>query len=150
MKEWLGGFVAIVLLISCLQSLATEGKTKKIVSAFLKMSVVIVLVPLIPFFKGDVEKIFNESTEQIDVTVPQTEPEIVFAERYLEKKLAEKNIFCDVQITTENKKIQYVDIFLDENIINENDGNIFSDSDAVLKTVGDLLDVRYDQIRVYG
>ena len=152
MKTWILSVTAVCLILTVLELFLSEGRTKKYVVGILRLGMVVVmLTPLLSFFKQS--GIFQDvSPTEVETTSQQKDVAIKneFFRTLTENELNKKGVFCTVTIDEDNGEIRYVDIYLQESVISEQDGNIYKNSKTVTDTVKKYLGAEGECIRVWA
>ena len=149
MKQWILSVTAGCLILSVAGLILNDGKTKKYISGILRMVVItLVFLPIVRFFikNDDLWKNFDAISE---VSLKKETVENSFLIRLIEKELNEKNIDCSVKLTLEKDSNEYLDIFINDKVINEKEGNIYKNSKTIIETVEKYLAIERERIRVW-
>ena len=153
MKAWIISVAAVCLIITVLELFLSEGRTKKYVEGFLRLGMVVVMIsPLIVLLKNN--NVLQEFSA-VDVTTQTTQNEPIqikneFFRTLTEKELNKKGIPCTVDLEEENGEITYVNVYLQEPVICESDGNIYKNSKTVTDTVKKYLRAEGECVRVWA
>lgn len=152
MKTWVLSVAAVCMIITVLELFLSEGKTKKYVIGFLRLGMVVVmLAPLIDFFKN--ETILRDVPTIEVVETSQSKQNSVKNEFFrvlTENELNKKGVSCAVKLEEKDGQIQYVDVYLQETVISEQEGNIYKNSKTVTDTVKKYLGAEGECIRVWA
>ena len=152
MKTWILSVTAVCLILTVLELFLSEGRTKKYVVGILRLGMVVVmLTPLLSFFKQsdlfqDVSPTEVETmSQQKDIAIKNE-----FFRTLTENELNKKGVFCTVDLEEENGRIRYVDVYLQESVISEQEGNIYKNSKTVTDTVKKYLGAEGECVRVWA
>ena len=153
MKSWIISVAAVCLVITVLELFLSEGRMKKYVESFLRLTLVVVmLTPLIGFLKN--ENILSEITSTEITTQTSKNEQIQIKNEFFrlltENELNRKEVICSVTLEEDNGEITHVDVYLQEPVINECDGNIYKNSKTVTDTVKKYLGVEGECVRVWA
>ncbi len=155
MKTYLISVAATCLLLVLLETMLSEGKTKKYVQGILRLVIVIVILsPIVGIVNKDFnfEKLFSENGAQIETTNQNIMDDYIVekTEKAIENKLngRESNV-CTVKINEKNGVISSVVVTVKENGINTTDENIFT-NEKIIEAVTDVIEIDKDRIIVYG
>ena len=148
MKEWIAAVTVSCMVLSVLSLLLSEGNTKKYVLGAARLVILILICsPILKLFTQK-EIFFPMSNDYIE-TEENVSSEKAFLCVLCENDLRKKGIECTVCLTEEGGE-KYADIFTDLAVISEDEGNIYKNSEAVIKSVTKYLPVEKEQIRVWA
>ena len=153
MKAWIISVAAVCLIITVLELFLSDGRTKKYVEGFLRLGMVVVMItPLIGFLKNN--NVLRELSA-VEVTALQEQYKPIqikneFFRSLTEKELNKKGIACTVDLEEENGEVTYVNVYLQEPVISESEGNIYKNSKTVTDTVKKYLDAEGECVRVWA
>lgn len=150
MKEWILAVSAVCLISTVLELFLSEGNTKKYVVGFLRLGLVLLmLAPLVRLINYPVEltSFFQAEKSAADNDPIQTD----LFRSLAEKNLNDQGIACTVRLTEDEKgDIEFVDIYLQEPVISEKEGNIYKNSKTVIDTIKTYLGINEEKVRVWG
>lgn len=155
MKTYLISVAATCLLLVLLETMLSEGKTKKYVQGILRLVIVIVILsPIVGIVNKDFnfEKFFTENGAKIENTNQNIMDDYIVekTEKAIENKLnGRESTVCTVKINEKNGVISSVVVTIKENGINTTDENIFT-NEKIIEAVTDVIDIDKDRIIVYG
>ncbi len=150
MKEWILAVSSVCLISTVLELFLSEGTTKKYVVGFLRIGLILLmLMPLVRLIKNsdELSSVFQSEEVSMESTTIQTDFFRTLAEKYLN----DSGVECTIRLTENEKgEIEFVDIYLQESVISEKDGNIYKNSKTVIDTIKTYLGVSEEKIRVWG
>lgn len=150
MKEWILAVSSVCLISTVLELFLSEGTTKKYVVGFLRIGLILLmLMPLVRLIKNsdELSSVFQAEEVSMEGTTIQTD----FFRTLAEKNLNDSGVECTIRLTENEKgEIEFVDIYLQESVISEKDGNIYKNSKTVIDTIKTYLGVSEEKIRVWG
>ena len=150
MKEWILTVSAVCLIATILEIFLSEGTTKKYVVGFLRLGLVmLMLAPLVNLIKkpNDITDFLQEEETTVENVSIREEFFLMLAE----KSLNDQGIDCSISLQKNDKEeIEFVDIYLKEPVISENEGNIYKNSKTVTDTIKTYLGIGEEQVRVWG
>ena len=150
MKEWILAVSSVCLISTVLELFLSEGTTKKYVVGFLRIGLILLmLMPLVRLIKNsdELSNVFQAEEVSMEGTTIQTD----FFRTLAEKNLNDSGVECTIRLTENEKgEIEFVDIYLQESVISEKDGNIYKNSKTVIDTIKTYLGVSEEKIRVWG
>ncbi len=150
MKEWILAVSSVCLISTVLELFLSEGTTKKYVVGFLRIGLILLmLMPLVRLIKNsdELSNVFQAEEVSMESTTIQTD----FFRTLAEKNLNDSGVECTIRLTENEKgEIEFVDIYLQESVISEKDGNIYKNSKTVIDTIKTYLGVSEEKIRVWG
>ncbi len=150
MKEWILAVSSVCLISTVLELFLSEGTTKKYVVGFLRIGLILLmLMPLVRLIKNsdELSNVFQAEEVSMEGTTIQTDFFRTLAEKYLN----DSGVECTIRLTENEKgEIEFVDIYLQESVISEKDGNIYKNSKTVIDTIKTYLGVSEEKIRVWG
>ena len=150
MKEWIISVTIIAVLTTIPGLFLSEGKTKKYIVGITRVILLFfVFQPIVSFLSQNNFNFDIAKTETEAVIQTKDESGNDFYIKLVEIELKNKGIPCSVQITIENDQ-KYADIYLEQSVINEQEGNIYKNSNEVIQSVEKYLPIKKEQIRVYG
>ena len=155
MKTYLISVAATCLLLVLLETMLSEGKTKKYVQGILRLVIVIVILsPIVGIVNKDFnfEKLFSENGAQIETTNQNIMDDYIVekTEKAIENKLnGRESKVCTVKINEKNGVISSIVVTVKENGINTTDENIFT-NEKIIEAVTDVIEIDKDRIIVYG
>lgn len=155
MKTYLISVAATCLLLVLLETMLSEGKTKKYVQGILRLVIVIVILsPIVGIVNKDFnfEKFFTENGAKIETTNQNIMDDYIVekTEKAIENKLNGcESTVCTVKINEKNGVISSVVVTIKENGINTTDENIFT-NEKIIEAVTDVIEIDKDRIIVYG
>ena len=150
MKAFLISVTAACMLFCLTDVFLPDGKIKKYLSGILKVAIVFFsCLPLLTFFS---DKNIEEITvfEQNEQNLSVFQQDRSFYASLIERELRSNGVPCDVFITVEEGGETYVDIFAEQTVINETEGNIYKNSKAVIDAVERFFPVERERIRVWA
>ena len=150
MKEWILAVSSVCLISTVLELFLSEGTTKKYVVGFLRIGLILLmLMPLVRLIKNsdELSSVFQSEEVSMESMTIQTD----FFRTLAEKNLNDSGVECTIRLTENEKgEIEFVDIYLQESVISEKDGNIYKNSKTVIDTIKTYLGVSEEKIRVWG
>lgn len=150
MKEWILTVSTVCLIATVLETFLSEGNTKKYVVGFLRLGLVLLmLAPLVNLIKKPEAVLELLEAEE---TVPASETiRTDYFRALAEKRLNEQGVYCTVALTKNDRgETEFVDIYLQEPVISEKEGNIYKNSKTVIDTLETYLGAEKEQVRVWG
>ena len=156
MKSWLISVISVSVLLILLELLLAEGTTKKYIMGIIHLIIVIVIIsPIINFFKKDNYDISKELNEfyYIEQNFDNFSQEssglnIAITEYKIKNKLNSYNLNCDVEIIVDKQIIQSIKIYINENGINEEHTNIYT-NEKIIQAIQDIVNIEKDRIIIY-
>ncbi len=147
MKTALLTITIAALLLTLLTVFLPEGKTRKYIFGVMRLIIfAIILLPIISLFNNENIDL-NEETFFMPTTTVEYKDDLLL--KLTENELKKQGIDCRVEVTEEVDE-RYVDIYLQESVINESEGNIYKNSKTVIDTVEKYTGIGADRIRVWS